>query len=150
MKKASVVATEEGVVIYTRDTLARVETTQSRSCQGCTSKGACHISADGKRAEVLAVNLAGARKGDRILMQIESASLLKACFLLYILPVGSMLLGAILGHWVALSFGRDPSVISALTGFSALIVSFMAIRSKANQMGRRDAYKPKIMRVIKS
>jgi len=144
------VATEEGIVIHTQDTLARVETTQSRACTGCTSKGSCHIVAEGKRAEVLALNLAGARKGDRILMQIETLSLLKACFLLYILPVGCMLVGAILGHWVALSLGRDTSLVSALSGFSALILSVMVVRSKANQMGQRDAYKPKIMRVLKS
>lgn len=141
-------ATEEGIVIHTQDALARVETTQSRSCKGCTSKGSCQVAADGKRAEVLAVNLAGARKGDRILMQIETASLLKACFLLYILPVGCMLLGAILGHWIALSLDRDPSVISAFSGFSALILSVIVIRSTANRMGQRDAYKPKIMRVL--
>jgi sigma-E factor negative regulatory protein RseC len=142
------VATEEGVVIDTQDTLARVETTQSRACQGCSSKGSCHITADGKRSEVLALNLAGARTGDRILMQIETASLLKACFLLYILPVACMLIGAILGHWIALHLGRDTSVISALSGFSALVLSGMAIRSAANRMGQRDAYKPKILRVL--
>jgi sigma-E factor negative regulatory protein RseC len=142
------VATEEGIVIHTQDALARVETTQSRSCKGCTSKGSCHVAADGKRAEVLAVNLAGARKGDRILMQIETASLLKACFLLYILPVGCMLLGAILGHWIALSVDKDPSIVSAVAGFSALILSVIVIRSTANRMGQRDAYKPKIMRVL--
>ncbi len=143
-------ATEEGVVIHTQDILARVETTQSRSCKSCESKGSCHIATDGKRVEVLAVNLAGARIGDRILMQVETASLLKACFLLYIFPVGCMLIGAILGHWIALSFGRDTSIISALSAFSALILSVMTIRSKANRMGQRDAYKPKIMKVLKS
>ena len=143
-------ATEEGVVIHTQDAMARVETTQSRACKGCSSKGSCHITADGKRSEVLALNLAGARTGDRILMQIETASLLKACFLLYILPVGCMLVGAILGHWVALVLDRDTSIISALSGFSALALSVMAIRSTANRMGQRDAYKPKILRVLKS
>ncbi len=141
-------ATEEGVVIHTLDTLARVETTQSRSCKGCTSRGSCHIAADGKRSEVLAINLVGARKGDRILLQITTASLLKACFLLYILPVGCLLVGAILGHWVALSLGRDTSIISAVSGFSALIIAYTAVRSKANQMGQNDTYKPKIMRVL--
>jgi len=144
------VATEEGVVFHTKDKLARVETTQSRSCKSCTSKGSCHVAADGKRVEVLAINLAGARIGDRILMQVETASLLKACFLLYILPVGCMLIGAILGHWAAVSVGRDTSIISGLSGFSALILSFMAIRLKANRMGQRDTYKPKIMKVLKS
>ncbi len=143
-------ATEEGIVIHTHDTMARVETTQSRSCKACTSRESCHVAGDGKRVEVLAINLASARKGDRILMQFETGSLLKACFLIYILPVGCMLMGAIGGHWLALSIGGDPSILSALSGFSALIIAVVAIRLKGNQMGQRDAYKPKIMKIIKS
>ena len=143
-------ATEEGIVIDTHDTLARVETTQSSSCKACTARKSCHVGEDGKRMEVLAINQAGARKGDRILMQFETASLMKACFLLYILPVGCMLVGAILGHWAALSLGIDTSIFSAFSGFGALFLSFAVIRSHANRLGQRDAYKPKIMKVLKS
>lgn len=98
--------------------------------------------------EVDAINGAGAREGDRILLHFETASLLKACFLLYILPVGFMLMGAILGHYTAVKTGLNASLLSAVSGFLALFLSFMLIRSKANTLGETDAYKPKIIKIL--
>jgi len=143
-------ATEEGIVIHIHDELARVKTTQSSSCKACAAKNSCHVLEEGKSVEVEAINQADAREGDRILLHFETASLLKACFLLYIVPVGFMLIGAILGHWLALIFGVNTSLLSASSGFLCLILSFMVIRIKANRLGEREAYKPKVIRVIKS
>ncbi len=98
--------------------------------------------------EVDAINGAGARKGDRILLHFETASLLKACFLLYVLPVGFMLMGAILGHWLAVKTGMNTSLSSAVSGFLLLALSFVVIRSKANALGKNDAYKPKIIKIL--
>ena len=98
--------------------------------------------------EVDAINRAGAREGDRILLHFETASLLKACFLLYMLPVGFMLLGAILGHWLALKTDMNASLVSAVSGFLLLALSFVVIRLKANTLGENDAYKPKIIKIL--
>ena len=142
-------AIEEGIVIHTHDTLARVKTTKSSSCKACTARDSCHGSETGKIMEVDAINGAGAREGDRILLHFETASLLKACFLLYVLPVGFMLLGAVLGNWLALQTGVNTSLLSAVSGFLMLILSFMLIRLKANSLGQSDAYKPKIIKILK-
>jgi len=98
--------------------------------------------------EVDAINGAGARKGDRILLHFETGSLLKACFLLYILPVIFLLAGAALGHWLALKTGSNTSLLSAVSGFLWLILSFVLIRSRANKLGETDAYKPKIIKIF--
>ena len=98
--------------------------------------------------EVDAINGAGAREGDRILLHFETASLMKACFLLYLLPVGFMLMGAVLGHWLALKAGMNVSLLSAVFGFLSLFLSFVMIRSKANALGNNDAYKPKIIKIL--
>jgi sigma-E factor negative regulatory protein RseC len=141
-------ATEEGIVIHTHDTLARVKTTKSSSCKACTVKDSCHITETGKVMEVDAINGAGAREGDRILLYFETGSLMKACFLLYLLPVGFMLTGAIFGHWLALKTGMNVSLLSAVSGFLSLFLSFVMIRSKANALGKNDAYKPKIIKIL--
>jgi len=141
-------ATEEGIVIHTHDALARVKTTKSGSCKACTARGACHVTETGKVMEVDAINDAGARKGDRILLHFETASLMKACFLLYLLPVGFMLMGAIFGHWLALKTHMNVSLLSAVFGFLSLFLSFVAIRTKANTLGKNDAYKPKIIKIL--
>ena len=141
-------ATEEGIVIHIHNTVARVKTSRSSSCKACSAKDSCHATETGKVMEVDAINGAGAREGDRILLHFETASLLKACFLLYLLPVGALLTGAILGHWLAVKTGLNSSLSSALTGFLFLGLSFMAIRSKANTLGKHDAYKPKIIKIL--
>ena len=141
-------ATEEGIVIQIHNTIARVKTTRSSSCRACSAKNTCHATETGKVMEVDAINGAGAREGDRILLHFETASLLKACFLLYLLPVGSMLTGAIIGHWLAVKAGMNASLSSAAAGFLFLGLSFMAIRSKANALGKHDAYKPKIIKIL--
>ena len=141
-------ATEEGIVLHTHDALARVKTTKSGSCKACTARGACHVTETGKVMEVDAINDAGARKGDRILLHFETASLMKACFLLYLLPVGFMLMGAVFGHWLALKASMNVSLLSAGFGFLSLFLSFVVIRSKANALGNNDAYKPKIIKIL--
>jgi len=146
--KRTTLATEEGIVIHTHDTLARVKTSKTGSCKACTSRDSCHVTETGKIMEVDAINDAGAREGDRILLHFETASLMKACFLLYLLPVGFMLMGAILGHWLALKTGMNVSLFSALSGFLSLFLSFVMIRSKANTLGKNDAYKPKIIKIL--
>jgi len=141
-------AIEEGIVLHIHDTLARVKTTKSSSCKACTARNSCHATETGSVMEVDAINGAGAREGDRILLYFETASLMKACFLLYILPVGVMLMGAIFGHWLALKTNMNVSLLSAVAGFLALILCFVAVRSKANELGKNDAYKPKIIKIL--
>ena len=146
--KGTTLAIEEGIDITIHDTLARVKTSKSSSCKACTARNSCHIIETGKTLEVDAINRAGAREGDRILLHFETASLLKACFLLYMLPVGFMLLGAILGHWLALKTDMNASLVSAVSGFLLLALSFVVIRLKANTLGENDAYKPKIIKIL--
>ncbi len=141
-------ATEEGIVIHTHDALARVKTTKSSSCKACTARTSCHVTETGKVMEVDAINGAGAREGDRILLHFETASLMKACFLLYLLPVIFMLMGAIFGHWLALKTSMNVSILSAAFGFLSLFMSFVMIRSKANALGKDDAYKPRIIKIL--
>jgi sigma-E factor negative regulatory protein RseC len=75
-------ATEQGIVLRTDSEAAWVKTLRSSSCEGCTAKGSCHSTGGGNEMEVKALNAAGARAGDRIVLSFETASLLKATFLI--------------------------------------------------------------------
>jgi sigma-E factor negative regulatory protein RseC len=98
--------------------------------------------------EVDAINSAGAQVGDRIVLYFETASLLKASFLLYVFPVIGLLLGALIGHWLSHGLGTNASATAAVSGFGFLILAFILVRSKANKLARSDHYKPKIIRVL--
>ncbi len=51
--------------------------------------------------EVKALNTAGARVGDRIVLSFETHSLLKATFLIYVFPIILLIVGAVVGQALA-------------------------------------------------
>lgn len=94
-----------------------------------------------------ALNDIGARVGDRIVLYYETGSFLKATFLLYLFPVLCLLAGAIGGFLTASRYRLDTSLMSAAGGFACLVLSFLIVRQKAQQMGKQSAYRPKIIKI---
>lgn len=139
-------ATEKGIVTATGPGTARVRTLPNEACAGCSSCGTCN--AQREEAEVEAINEIGARIGDRILLDIKTSAFLKATFLLYVLPVIGLTIGAMGGLPVAERFGYDPSVCSAVFGFGAFFLTVAFVRVKGNRMGNERAYRPQIVKVL--
>jgi len=143
-------ATEEGVVYKIENSAAGtawVKTTRSSACASCSSKDACHGDGGGKEMEVEAINTADARVGDRIVLNIKTASLLKATFLLYVFPILAMIAGAVLGQTVAVMRGNDPSGLSALFVFLFFGLAFIVIRITGRRLSTNASYKPEIIKV---
>jgi sigma-E factor negative regulatory protein RseC len=142
--------TEEGIVIDIQGETARVKTQKTSACESCSAKSSCHAIGGGKEMEVDALNAVGARIGDRVVMGFETASLVKAAFLLYILPILCMIAGGFLGQEFAAPLRLHPAFLSVATAFLFLGLSFCFVRIKGNRMGRTTPYRPKILRVLKS
>ena len=141
-------ATEQGIVIKTDAGAAWVKTVKSGACAGCTARGACHSGSGGGAMEVKAINEAGAKVGDRIVLSFETASLLKATFLLYVFPILLLIAGALIGQETAPYFNYNPSGFSAILGFSFFIAAVVIIKFKANQMAKKNEYTPKIVKIL--
>jgi sigma-E factor negative regulatory protein RseC len=107
-------ATEQGVVLRTDSEAAWVKTVRSSACEDCTARGSCHTTGGGQDMEVKAINTAGASVGDRIVLSFETASLLKATFLIYVFP----------------------------------IILMFIIKARANKMAKKNAYQPKITKIL--
>ena len=142
-------ATEEGIVTRLDDGTAWVKTKKSGACESCASRHSCNVMGGGDEMEVETINTAGADVGDLVVISFETASLLKATFLLYVFPILCMFVGALVGQETASSFQINPSVLSAVVGFLFFLVSLLFIRIRANKMGQQDQYRPKIVRVKK-
>jgi sigma-E factor negative regulatory protein RseC len=103
---------------------------------------------NGDEVEVRAINTAGATVGDRVVISFQTASYLKASFLLYVFPVLAMIAGAVLGQECASWVHLDPGALSIVCGFSFLILAVVVIRFRGNRMARNEAYQPKISKII--
>ncbi|MBP1765422.1 MAG: positive regulator of sigma RseC/MucC [Firmicutes bacterium] len=72
---------QEGIVIETRGDMARVKTSRHNDCENC---GAC----PGNSAIVLdARNPLDAKIGQRVVIEIQEVNMLKAAFIVYVLPL---------------------------------------------------------------
>ena len=141
-------ATEQGIVIKADSGAAWVKTVKSGDCAGCTARGSCHSLGNSDAREVKAINEAGAREGDRILLLFETSSLLKATFLLYVFPILLLIFGAVLGQAMALRLDFSPSGLSALTGFSFFFAAVLFVKVRANKMARKHEYRPKVIKIL--
>lgn len=141
-------ATEQGIVLRTGSESAWVKTNRSSACEGCTARGSCHTMGGGQEMEVKALNSAGARVGDRIVLSFETSSLLKATFLIYVFPIIFLIAGAALGQMLAPHLGFSPSALSVLLGFTFFFSALFIIKARANKMAQKNAYQPKITKIL--
>lgn len=141
-------ATEHGVVLRTESQDAWVKTVRSSACEGCTARESCHTTGDGQVMEVKAINSAGASVGDRIVLSFETASLLKATFLIYVFPIILMLAGAAIGQVLAPFIDFSPSGLSVLLGFAFFFFALFIIKARADKMAKKNAYQPKITKIL--
>ena len=98
--------------------------------------------------EVKAINSAGASVGDRIVLSFETASLLKATFLIYVFPIIFLIAGAALGQVLAPYIEFSPSALPALLGFAFFFSALLIVRARANKMARKNSYQPKVIKII--
>lgn len=98
--------------------------------------------------EVEAINNAGAKVGEKVVISFESSPLLKATFLLYVLPILFLLVGAFIGDTLAPSFDMNRSTCSLLLGLLFFVLSIKFVKSKGNKLAKTDEYRPKITKII--
>jgi len=142
-------ATEQGTVIRTGTDTVWVKTQKTKSCEGCSSRGACSVMGGGEDMEVEAINAAGGKVGDRVVLSFDTAPLLKATFLLYVFPIICMLIGAFIGQKLAPVLNIDGSMSSAMVSFLFLGLSILFVKTKGNRMARQEEYRPKVIRILK-
>ena len=138
---------EAGIVVKTAShNRAWVETVRTSACEHCDSRDSCHAS--GKTMEVCAINDAGANVGDRVMVSIETGTLIRMSLLAYIFPVIAMMIGAACGNILGPSYGVNQSLAAGIGGFGSLAASFFVIRKVEGRIASEDRYTPRITRVL--
>ena len=134
-----------GVVKAVHGTMAVALTTRESECEHCKAKSSCEaMGGTGANAEVRAINTANAQVGDIVTITMRSASLLKASFVIYMVPmlalVGGMVLGFLLAPFLPLT---EEQVVGALAGL-ALVGSFVWLRKRGKALSQNRAFIPEI------
>lgn len=117
-------------VLSTSDGVSFVETTEQNGCGACVSKDSCGISGlgrfFGRRRQPIALDCAGGKTGEELVVGVEESELLIAGLWAYLLPVLLIISGA--GLAAAAHFNDAMTVLLAGFGlaFGLVLARFLA------------------------
>ncbi|MCD6328543.1 SoxR reducing system RseC family protein [bacterium] len=134
----------KGLVIETNGELAKVRTKRAEACGMCQARGFCHPFGE-KENYVEVENTIGADVGQEVLLLMQSSSLVSASFVLYLVPLCCVVLGAVSGFHIGRHFGFVSPDAGLLLGVCAgLFASFWGNRRLAGRLRRSGSYDVRI------
>lgn len=113
---------EEGVVIALEGKIAKVRASRHSDCESC---GAC----PGDKATVLDVyNQVDAKLGQRVMITIPEANMVKAAFIVYVLPLITTFIGFLIGVWLSQKYGFPALFTEVCTSIVGFVVAIIYIK----------------------
>ncbi|MEJ5357294.1 MAG: SoxR reducing system RseC family protein [Desulfobacterales bacterium] len=139
---------KQGEVIALEGAGARVKIRRGGECAACSCAALC--SPFGRDWMVLsAENPLRAGVGDEVEISYRAAGRTRAVALLYLLPLGALLAGAVLGQ--ASAFLRDPDLSAAVGGLTATGACFLLLRLYSRRrLESNPALRPVIVGILKT
>lgn len=142
---------EVGTVVELKSKLvAVVMCTKSSLCENCATNGNCALGDDGSTRLIEVQNPVNAEVGEQVRIATTTKSFLQSSFLLYIVPLIALVVGAITGKLVGenVSTGLDPNLLSAVFGVFFMAGSFVILRVGSSVLNK-ESYMPKIIEILK-
>jgi sigma-E factor negative regulatory protein RseC len=142
---------EIGTVIELKSRLNAVVMCQKSSlCENCATDGNCVLGDDDKTRLIEVQNPLGATVGEQVRIATTTKSFLQSSFLLYIVPLIALVIGAIVGKLVGenLAVGLKPDLLSAVFGVFFMIGSFVILRVGTSAL-LKENYMPKIVEILR-
>lgn len=133
-----------------RPEIATIDVVRKTACGLCGKSRGCGNAFWGKLfghkdVSLKAENTINAKVGQSVIVGIEEKALLKSALLLYVVPLVTMLFGAILASQVS------PSDLSAMAGaVVGLLMGFFWVKVHVAGHGHYQNYQPKILRLDKA
>jgi sigma-E factor negative regulatory protein RseC len=135
-----------GKVIGVDGDEAVIELERNRACEKC---GICHLGETNKLL-LTANNEIGADIGQRVLVNMEDRSVLKAGMILYLMPLLALLsgFGLVYGFWDMLGIPGGPDWWAIGIGFVLFALAFVVIRKLEPVWKKNSDYTLSIVRVM--
>ena len=142
---------EVGTVVELKGKLvAVVMCTKSSLCENCATNGNCALGDDGNTRLIEVQNPLAAGVGEQVRIATTTKSFLQSSFLLYIVPLIALVIGATAGILVGenVPTGLDPNLLSAIFGVFFMCGSFLILRVGSSVLNK-ESYMPKIVEILR-
>lgn len=133
---------QEGIVIDVHGNMAKVKTSRHNDCDNC---GAC----PGNSAIILdALNPVDAKRGQLVVIEIQQINMLKAAFIVYMLPLVAVFIGAVAGGAAAEYWAFPIAGSRIIGGLAAFLLAVGYIRYFDYSARSDDKMQPVIVKVL--
>ena len=142
---------EIGTVVELKGKLNAVVMCQKSSlCENCATNGSCALGDDDKTRLIEVQNSLGATVGEQVRIATTTKSFLQSSFLLYIVPLIALVIGAVVGKLIGenLDVGLKPDLLSAVFGVFFMAGSFVLLRVGTSTL-LQENYMPKIIEILR-
>ena len=131
---------ETALVLKAAGRIAVVQIEKRPECSACK---VCAFSGGKSRVKVKALNTAGAKAGDRVIVEAEKDNRALASFLVYVVPVLLAVVGVVVG---AQCFEQE--LYAALLCLAGLAVGFMAVWIADKLLSKRRGFGIEVVEVL--
>lgn len=142
--------TEQGIVTRATPDVALVKTNRAAACEACTAKNSCGTIHQGKEITVEVSNTLGVETGDSVLIGMQTKSALQLTFMIYIVPILCLVVGALIGDALGPLLQINASFSAAVLGFSFFGIAFFILHKKSAVMNQKSEFKPMLIRKTKT
>ena len=145
---------EQAQVTQLRGDMAEVVTLRRSACGGCEARAGCGTSLlaawlPQRRLTFELPNLIGAEAGDTVIVGLDERLLQRGSLLLYALPLGGLLSGALLGELLFLHLGLPSELGAVLTGLLGLTAALLMVRRLTSSGMRHGGNGVRLLRVAR-
>lgn len=140
------------VVKIEEDGFAWVETTRASACGSCAEQQGCGTSMlagilGRRQAAVRVINTIGAVTGDRVVIGVPEAALLRGSLAVYAAPLAGLFAGALTGYFLSAGAPQDHADFwSLLLGAVGFAVALVWLRRFSRVSGHDGRYQPVTLR----
>ncbi len=142
--------TEQGIVTRATPDVALIKTNRAAACESCAAKGSCGTIHQGKEMIVEVPNTLGVESGDSVLIGMQTKSALLLTFLIYIVPILCLVVGALIGDSLGPLLQVNASFAAMVLGFSFFGIAFFILHKKSAAMNQKSEFKPVLIRKTKT
>lgn len=134
-----------GKVIRITGDKAFVEVERTSACAQCGLQEVEELA--GEKPIFVALNKANADVGDMVKVRVQSAAYIKASMYIYGIPVLLLVIGAVLGVYLAEKLNKSSDAMSALFGICGLIIGILFLFLFRKRVTKKE-YMPVIVEVM--
>jgi sigma-E factor negative regulatory protein RseC len=141
-------ATKKGIVEKTENGFAWVKAARKSACGTCASKSSCGFIDGGSQMLVKTTNTIGATKGDSVEFHMASELSLKCMFIIYIIPVLGLLIGALSAAPLADFLGLNATIGMVVFTLLFFVLAVGLSKNMISRIVSTDEFLPNIKRVF--